>query len=79
MGPWGILTVVVAVCLADRGTKSLALERLPRRAGKRAYCACPSIGGCRWPRPCRSGAGGALDPRGGLRLAGGGRLARPAH
>jgi signal peptidase II len=33
MGLWGILTVVVAVCLVDRGTKSLALERLPRRAG----------------------------------------------
>lgn len=31
MGPWGILSVVAGVGLADRLTKALALDRLPRR------------------------------------------------
>src|SRR5581483_1597600 len=33
MGPWGILSVVAAVWLADRLTKALALDCLPRRGG----------------------------------------------
>lgn len=46
MGPWGILSVIAAVCLADRLTKSLALAHLSRR---------PSVGvlrlsvNRRWP------------------------------
>jgi lipoprotein signal peptidase len=31
MGLWGILSVIVAVCLADRVTKSLALDHLSGR------------------------------------------------
>jgi signal peptidase II len=31
MGPWGILSLAAAVGLADRLTKALAVDRLPRR------------------------------------------------